>query len=137
VSFNWYYRGAIRWISVPAIEDHRVHRYDLLGKKMQLTAPVADIESEIEDALKSDKRIWFVGQIELPPVGQEPFQIGPAPDPIFGWQAAPFRKAWSQRIGLFLLQHVAHASAVDLGGAQTVVSPREKMMLFRLEGWKE
>lgn len=137
VSFNWYYRGANRFVTVPPIEDHRVHRYDLLWQKMQSPAPLAGVESEVESALKSGNRVWFVGQLELPASGEKPFQIGPAPDSNFGWQAAPYRKAWSEQLGFFLVQHVAQGTPVELGSAKYPVSPRENMTLFRLEGWKD
>ncbi|PYL15539.1 MAG: hypothetical protein DME30_11235 [Verrucomicrobia bacterium] len=134
MSFNWYYDGATRWITVPEMDDHRVHRYDLLLKKMVSVYPLGDVEEEIATTLKSGNRVWFVGQAELPPPGESPIQLTPAPDPKFGWQGSAYRKAWTQEIGLFLWEHVEQVNVVAIPTGQ-LVSERENMMLHALEGW--
>lgn len=136
VSFNWYYHGSARWISVPTIEDHRVHRYDLLLKKMESATPLVDVEDEITTSLKAGDRVWLVGQIELPPPGAPAIQLTPAPDPKFKWEGGIYRQSWSEQISLFLLQHVRKGSLVNIDQPQ-LVSAREKMSLHLLEGWKD
>ena len=136
ISFNWYYHGRARWISVPQIDDHRIHRVDLLLTKMESVSPLADLKDEITMTLKSGNRVWFAGQAELPPPGEGPPQLSPAPDPKFGWDGFVYRKAWSQEITLFLSQHVTRSELVDLQMAG-LVSARENMPLYLLEGWKD
>ena len=134
VSFNWYYHGATRWMTVPEMDDHRVHRYDLLREKMLSSFPLEDVEQEIATTLKSGNRLWFVGQAEVPALGMSPLVLAPAPDPNFGWQIAPYRSAWSQQIGLFLVGHVEQMSVVVRPGQ--LVNERENIMVRALEGWK-
>jgi len=136
VSFNWYYHGATRWITVPEMDDHRVHRYDLLLRKMESVDPLEDAKREIATTLKSGNRIWFVGQAELPAPGEGPLQLSPTPDPKFGWQAPVYRKAWSQEIGLFLWRHFQRTNQVALR-TEHAISARENMFLYLLEGWKD
>ena len=122
-------------MTVPEMGEHRVHRYDLLLKKMASVSPLNDLEGEIANTLKSGNRLWFVGQAELPPPGKSPIQLTPAPDSKFGWQGLVYRKAWTQEIGLFLSEHVTRANVVTVPARQ-LISERENMMLYELEGWK-
>ena len=135
VTFNWYYHGAARWVTVPQTEDHRIHRYDLVLAKMEATSPLADVEAEIENVLESGGRVWFAGQLEVPVPGESPAQVGPAPDPNIGWSGSAYRKAWSQQISLFLVRHVQNGNPVDTHSWATI-SAREIFSLYELEGWK-
>ena len=136
ISFNWYYHGTMRWVTVPELEDHRVHRYDLLVTKMVSVSPLADVEAKIATTLKSGNRVWLAGEAQLPAPGEALLQVGPAPDPRFGWQARPYRKAWSQEITLFLWEHAREIDLVDIRADQ-LVSPLEHLLLVLFEGWKE
>ena len=135
VSFNWYYHGAPRWMSVPVLNDHRIHRYDLLENKMRSFLPLEDVKEEMSKTLRSGNRVWFVGQAELPPYGEAPLVLQRAPDPEFGWSIAAYRKAWSQQIGLFILLHVQRT--VQEVTPESLVNEREHMMLYQFEGWKD
>jgi len=135
ISFNWYYHGTTPWMTVPELNDHRVHRYDLLFKKMASAAPLQDVEEEITATLKSGNRVWFVGQAELPAPGGAPVALAPAPDPRFGWSIEAYRRAWSQGITIFLLGHIKRANVVPVPTGQ-LISERENMMLYLLEGWE-
>ncbi len=136
VSFNWYYRGAARWVSVPEIDDHRIHRYDLVLNKMETPSPLADVKREIVTTLKSGNRVWFAGQIKRPAPGETQFQLSPAPDPKFGWLGSAYREAWSQELGLFLWRRVREINSVDTR-TEKAINARENMLLLELEGWKD
>lgn len=136
ISFNWYYHGAARWMTVPALADHQVHRYDLMLKKMESENPLQDIKDEIVTTLKSGNRVWFIGALpELPAPGEAPLRLKPAPDPTFGWNGLVYRKAWSQEITGFLAQHTA--SIGDNLPIDQSISGRENMILYVLQGWKD
>lgn len=134
ISFNWYYHGSARWLTVPELGDRRVHRYDLLVNKMASPGPLTDVEEAIASTLQSGHRVFVVGQIDMPPEGEPPMKLTPAPDPKFGWLDLAYAKAWSQQIGWLIEQHVEHPSVIV--GPGQMVRDREYMMLFRLEGWK-
>jgi len=134
VSFNWYYHGPTRWMTVPELPDHRTHRYDLLREKMMSAAPLEDVKREIATTLESGKRVWFVGQAEVPSAGNPPMRLTVAPDPAFGWQGAAYRTAWSREIGVFLQAHLQQVNAIVRPASS--VSDRENITLYRIEGWK-
>jgi hypothetical protein len=134
VSFNRYYHGAVRWITVPEMDEHRVHRYDLLQKKMASFFPVDDVEHEIAAALKRGSRVWFIGEVEMPPAGEAPLVLTPAPDPKFGWQLIAYRQAWSQELGVLMQQHAGSVDIVVPTGLS--VSEWENVRLLAVEGWQ-
>ncbi len=66
VTFNRYYRGAANWLTLPAIADHKVHRYDLVKAKMESSNPLDDILHHVAETLQSGNRVWVVGNIYFP-----------------------------------------------------------------------
>ena len=46
IPFNRYYHGAARWMTIPNIEEHRVHRYDLVKAKMIAEHPIDDLAED-------------------------------------------------------------------------------------------
>lgn len=134
ISFSWYYHGTARWMTVPELTDHRVHRYDLILTKLASPSPLTDVEEAIAATLQSGHRVFVVGEVDVPPAGQPPTKLTPAPDPKFGWSEVAYREAWSQEIGWLIEQHVEQPTV--LFGPGQLVRNREYMMLFQLGGWK-
>ncbi len=133
VSFNHYYHGPVRWITVPQLTEHRIHRYDLLKAKMAATAPIEDVENEIRATLKSGNRVWIVGGIRKLAAGSSPLTLSPAPDPKAGWQLLVYRRAWTEQLSAFVQQHVNRAHVVAL--REKAVSSQENVELWTLDGW--
>jgi hypothetical protein len=133
ISFRRYYHGMNRWITVPEIDDHRIHRYDLIQKKMMEFFQLDDVEKEIAAALKSGNRVWIVGTIgkSLEHSGSA---LAPAPDPQFGWQLPSYMEAWSRQLGAFLRRHATHIDLVVRRGKS--VSQWENCQLLACEGWR-
>src|SRR5262249_4197184 len=47
VTFGRYYKAAAPWTTLPPLEDHGVHRFDLLKVKMQTKYPIAPVIDRI------------------------------------------------------------------------------------------
>src|SRR5438132_3088763 len=58
-TFKRYYKGAAPWTTLPPLEDHTVHRYDLLKAKMQTKDPIAPVIDRITSTLQSGNRVWL------------------------------------------------------------------------------
>jgi len=101
-SFYRYYHGATRWITVPTMNEHRVHRYDLMKSKMMENDPLSDLRAAIQETLQTNHRVWIVGGAR--PLDPDMPRLGPAPNPYFGW--AGYMSYWSMEIGSFLNEHV-------------------------------
>lgn len=135
VSFNWYYHGRTRWVTVPLIGEHRIHRYDLLKEKMDAFFPLDDLEREIRSTMTSGHRVWLVGGTRVPAPGKSPMTLTPGPDPKFGWDIGAYRKAWSEQLGAFLRRHVAKVDVIMPGDKS--VSELENVHLWVVETWRD
>jgi len=132
--FSWSYHGQARWMTLPELSEKRIHRYDLLIAKMQTPDALADIRSAISETLRSGNRVWLVGGAQLSQQG-EPFLLGPAPDPQFGWDSGMYDYAWATQLGSFLQQHVIDGEVVlsPIGG----VNQNENVPLLIARGWRD
>ena len=133
VSFNRYYHGPARWMTVPEINDHQTHRYDLLREKMMSTGPIDDVVDAMKQTLKSGNRVWLTSA-DLPPPGQSPLVLPPATtDSPLSW--VDYQMSWSQQIGTFVQQHAKSGEFFDPPGA--VVNQIEKVPLWVVQGWRD
>ncbi|HBL28641.1 MAG TPA: hypothetical protein DD490_17535, partial [Acidobacteria bacterium] len=60
ISFHRTWRGETRWTTVPALADHRMHRFDLLKEKMQSADPLREVRQEIRSTLEGGRSVWLV-----------------------------------------------------------------------------
>ena len=130
-SFYRYYHGPTRWITVPTMGEHRIHRYDLMKVKTMETDPLSDVRSAIQQTLQSHYRVWIVGGAQ-PPHPNMP-RLGPAPNPYFGW--AGYMNFWSMELGSFLNQH-ATSGEVALE-PMPAINNEENVPLLVASGWRD
>jgi len=110
VTFNRYYKATASWTTLPPLEDHTVHRYDLLKTKMQTKDPIAPVIDRITSTLQSGNRVWLVGNI---PFTQEPLpEILPAPNNPWGWFDVPYSFYWGVQVTQFLSAHCQRSAVV-------------------------
>jgi hypothetical protein len=133
VAFNRYYKGAAPWTTLPPLEDHGVHRVDLLKTKMQTKDPIAPVIDRITSTLQSGNRVWLVGKI---PFTEKPLpEIHPAPNNPWGWVDPPYSFYWGVEVTQFLSAH-CQRSAVAIAPATDCVNPFENLPVFVVTGWK-
>jgi hypothetical protein len=133
VTFQRYYKGAAPWTTLPPLEDHAVHRYDLLKAKMQTKDPIAPVIDRITSTLQSGNRVWLVGNI---PFSQEPLpEILPAPHNPWGWFDVPYSFHWGVQVTQFLSAH-CQRSAVVIAPSTNCVNPVENLPVVVVTGWK-
>ena len=135
VSFNWYYHGTAPWLTVPTMNEHRVHRYDLLKAKMMSPQPLEDLFAAIRSTLQSGNRLWLVGGAEVLPEGQAPLALPPAPNSQFGWESDAYLVSWSQELAGFIRKHAATAQVILPRNPE--VSDLENVPLWLAEGWRD
>jgi hypothetical protein len=126
ISFDRYYRGSASWITMPPIEFHKFHRYDLVQKQMQSSAPgrvIAPVEEGIAETLKAGHRVWIAGllsfQEEHP--HKEPAELASA-------------LKWSHELAMYLRASARHLEVVKID-AQSPVNHFENSPLRMVEGW--
>jgi len=135
ISFNWYYHGAARWLTLPNISDHSIHRYDLIKEKMMSSFPLEDVKHETIAALRSGNRVWVVGALYRSGRLGAPLFPFPAPDPKFGWQHIIYRDAWTRQLRDFVARRAIKARC--LIKPMPNVSPMENAPLWVIEGERQ
>jgi len=135
VSFQRYYAGPARWLTLPDIADHRVHRYDLLKIRLAARDPLDDVLEAVETTLRSGHRVWLVGGARWPRPGEEMTALPPAPGSPEGWHDRPYVLSWSRQLGSFLQGHAGQIAtvAVPVGSP---ISDLENLPLVVVAGWR-
>jgi len=133
ITFDRYYRGAASWTTIPALEDHRFHRYDLLKVKMQMEHPIRPVLDRVAATLQSSNRVWIVGGIPID--GTPPPDLRPAPNNPWGWLDEPYSRIWGAQAGYFIATH-ATQGAVVMDSSTNCVNPYENLPLVSVAGWR-
>lgn len=136
VTFSWYYHGGTRWVTVPVMWDHRVHRFDLLKEKMMSPYPLNDLSEMIAGTLRASHRVWVVGGISLPKTNEKTLPLPPAPDSQFGWNCDAYASVWSAQLGDFIQAHASRGQFIPVK-VDGSVNDVEDEPLMLVEGWRE
>jgi len=135
VSFHRYYRGDTRWMTVPPLTDHRIHRFDLLKAQLGSEDPLGEVRRAMRRTLYSGHRVWVVGNLHLPPEGHPTPWLPPAPHSPLGWRDGPYTYAWTQQIGVFLKTHAVQERRLLVTDGRPV-SGLEWVRIWIYQGWK-
>jgi len=131
ISFDRYYRGPAAWLTVPPIEFHKFHRYDLVKAQMILpdqNQPVAPILRKIDATLTADHRVWVAGRMGSTRPGEVPPTFRPAPGDRPGWDDEAYTWAWSAKIAVHLRASASRVEDIPIT-APGPVNPLENIPL--------
>ncbi len=135
VSFQRYYRGPVPWVTIPPLDDLRIHRYDLLKEAMIRSAAMDPVLDRMAESLRAGHRVWLVGGLPALQGAQPPAPLPPAPNPATGWQNGPYLLAWGQQANYFLASHARRSDRVPIPG-EASASSYERVSLFVVSGWR-
>jgi len=134
ITFDRYYQGSSRWVTVPPIDSHKVHRSDIMWEKMNQLDPMGPVLAEISTTLRNGKKVWVVGHLPL----AKSRSLAPA--------AAPPQWSARHRLGEYMLnwsiQLTAHVSSRSLEmkfievPATRPVNLYENLPLMRFSGYQ-
>lgn len=128
ITFDRYYQGGARWMTLPDINDHRLHRYDLVQAKMIESRPLKALFETIAETLRSGNRVWILGPLPAEPdSAPEPFP--PAPHPESGWKEVPYYTNWLDQLSYFLHTHAESIEKVSNGLPSTQIMIYENLSL--------
>ena len=63
LTWDRYYQGRARWLTVPLIESNKVHRTELMWQAMNRQDAIGPLLEDITNTLRNDKAVWVVGQL--------------------------------------------------------------------------
>lgn len=137
LTFARYYRGAARWTTLPPIEDHSLHRYDLFKARMVSSDPLASLHGEIVGTLKRGRQVWLIGGFNpfFVPRGESPPTLPPAPGGPSGWSELAYGYAWAMQTGHLVQTSAATWRLVTLAD-DGPVQPLESMGVIVVAGWR-
>ncbi len=114
-----------------------MHRYDLFKARMTAQEPIRDVLRAVRRTLRSGHRVWIVGAFDLPPAGQRPTVLGPAPDGSpWGWADAPYTASWSYQVGAYIRQQATREWKIHVPAGGDV-NTFERVDLHAFQGRRE
>ncbi len=134
ITLDRYYRGPADVVTVPPLEDRRLHRYDLVKKRMLDDRAMAPVLERMRGVLEAGHQVWVVGSVRSSPPGQAPFRPPSPPRPGTGWGFGLDMLAWSIETGDFLVSHATAGRLIyeSEAGATRLEGP----MLSVVHGWR-
>lgn len=135
ITFGHYFNGAAPWNTLPPLNDHSVHRYDLVREQMQTTAAIQPVLEKISVALQSSHHLWVVARMELPQPGPMPAALPPPPLKYTGWADRPYDLAWQNQMAQFLANHCRDFDVV-YQPTNLNVNDTESLKLYEAAGWR-
>jgi hypothetical protein len=135
ITFQRYYKGRTPWITVPPIDNHKFHRFDLLKEKMSAMSPIAPVLDAMANALRSGNRVWIVGHLSFFPPDKTPPTLAPAPYDAFGWAEYAYESSWSMHVRHLIQTRALTLEDVPLPGHQ-LIDWYENGELAVARGWK-
>jgi hypothetical protein len=139
ITFNRYYRGQARWLSVPPIDSHEVHRNDLVIAEMNQQAAMTPVLHAITNTLASGNHVWVVGKRAMARWKDAP--PGPTPLPPLpsemrtGLFLGSYLSWWNQQVTTLLLDH-AQQEKTETIAAPGPVNHFENVSVVRFTGYK-
>jgi hypothetical protein len=136
ISFAHYFHGPASWSTLPPLDDHRFHRFDLVSARMQHKDAIQPVLDRIAATLQAGHRVWVVGWVEiLPPGTRPPADLPPPPLKGWGWSQTPYTENWDARMECYLGAHSRVFEMLE-SPASDDVNPNEDLKLAKAEGWK-
>jgi hypothetical protein len=104
-------------MTVPPIEFHKFHRYDLIKQLMEQpdqNEPIRPVLDKVGETLNGRHRVWVVSLLEVSrPVEAVP-ELAPAPNGPYGWIEQKHTGAWCLRALAYIQGRSASSEGVKV-----------------------
>jgi hypothetical protein len=139
ITFDRYYKGQTPWTTLPALADHRFHRFDLLKEKLCEVSPVKAELERAAQTLASGHTLWLV--IESPeavPANTKPADPprAPIPNVPWPWWEGYYTHVWKQQLEYLVTAHSEQWEDISVK-PEIHINSYEKLSLIRASGWRE
>jgi hypothetical protein len=130
IGFSRYYHGAAPYVTLPDIEDHRIHRFDLVKLKMMSTSPIDSLFIKIDQTYNSGHAVWVVGFPIDNSNDNEYETLMPAPDREYGWSEGIYCTSWMQQVTSYLQKYFTQK--LILQPDDTTINGYEYVTLYKM-----
>ncbi len=140
ITYARYNSSAAPWSTLPPMDFHRFHRFDLIKQMMQekdQADPLRQLIQQIGETLRANGKVYFVGGFRNLAPGSRPVLLPPAPSEQAGWSSDTYSLAWSTQIGYFIQNHAIKADVVIPSEQSEHINPYENTLLVSVEGWRD
>jgi hypothetical protein len=138
IPLSRYYLGPAEIISLPPIDDHRFHRYDLVLRQMMTPDPLHPVLARLEEVLRSGHRVFVAGTLAFPDAAHPLPSLPPAYRDAGGsWRGGAYNSVWGLQAGQLLHAHTERGGPIEVpipGNAR--VQEFENLELGVAEGWR-
>lgn len=134
VTFNRYYTGGAKWLTLPPLADYRLHRNGLFKEQMQLDAPIQPVLEKVEATLRGGHVVWLVGHYPFSHPPRPPPKMPRAGEGPAGWNQAPYMTAYGMEVAYFLQAHAGGSAPLNIEIKQAV-NPFENFPVRAVTGW--
>jgi len=128
ITFNRYYHGAARWVTVPPIDSHLVHRTDLVFEKIHEPDPMASVVRDVANALQGGHGVWLVGNMPL----VRPVRLS-AVQPALWFGGCV--NHWNSQVTGTILDHALQQQVPNITAGQPICY-LENLQVVRFSGFK-
>jgi hypothetical protein len=134
ITFQRYYKGPARWVTIPPLEDVHIVRFDLVKAAMARPDPLDPALETMAKALRSGHRVFWVQGLGGVDESEAPPPLPPAPLPDSGWYLGPYLYGWARQATYFLQSHGLRSEIMDtrVGGP---VLGYENVAVTIISGW--
>ncbi|MDR3459019.1 MAG: hypothetical protein P4N60_16350 [Verrucomicrobiae bacterium] len=130
ITFDRYYTGQARWVTVPPITSHKVHRNDLAAEQMNKPDPMAPVLNEITDTLRGSNNVWTVGNLS---VTRPEKLLPPSGLPVGQW--VPHLNYWNAQVTAQLRDHAVQEQVLEMSPAGPI-NRLENLPVLKFSGYK-
>ena len=130
ITFDRYYHGRARWVTVPPVDSHKVHRNDLVMEDMRQQDAMAPVVREITDTLRSSNSVWIVGRM----LDMRPEHLLP-PSSLTIKQWGPYINYWTAQVKSQLHDHALREQVLEMS-VNEPVNHLENLPVLRFSGYK-
>jgi hypothetical protein len=131
ITFDRYYAGSVRWVTVPPMASHKLHRNDLaLALMKEQEDPMASVLHDMADTLRAGKNVWMVGQPS--PIYSNHLE---PPSSLLAEKWVPHIIYWSRETSMFLRDHAQQQQLLEIPMDEPV-NLLENSPLLKFSGYK-
>lgn len=138
IPLSRYYHGPAEILTIPAMADHRLHRYDFVLRQMMAVDPLHPVLARLEEVLRSRHRVFIAGTLVFPDTDSPIPNLPPAyRDADGNLHVGDYYGVWQSQVGQFLGAHTTRGGHIEVpipGNARVQVF--EDLELGVMAGWR-